>query len=137
MAYAANKKRKQNIRERQLTKEIEKMENKLAQKIKNEIWLQELKNKKTELEDIRNHKLQGALIRSRWQYQILGEKPPKFFLNLENKNYISKHIRELKNGNTSIYNPEDILDEMCNFYENLFTRKEIVEIEKKNFKHVA
>ena len=137
MAYAANKKRKQNIRESQLTKEIEKMENHLAQKIENEIWIQDLENKKTELENIRNHKLQGSLIRSRWQFQSLGEKPTIFFLNLENKNYISKHIRELKKDNTSIHNPEDILEEMRNFYENLFKKKKNVEIGKTPFKNIS
>ena len=99
------------------------MENKLAQTIENETWLQELEGKKIELEDIRNHKLQGALIRSRWQFQSLGEKPTNFFLNLENKNYISKHIREFKNGNTSIHNPKNILEEMRIFYEKLFKKK--------------
>ena len=102
------------------------MENNLAKMFLNEIWLQELENKKTELENIRNHKLQGSLIRSRWQFQSLGEKPTIFFFNLENKNYISKHIREFKKGNTSIHNPEDILEEMRNFYENLFKRKKNV-----------
>ena len=47
----------------------------------------------------------------------MGEKPSNFFLNLENKNYISKHIRELKIDNKTIRDPKEILEEMRLFYE--------------------
>ena len=53
-------------------------------------------NKENELEEIREYKLKGSLIRARWQQLWESEKPSKFFLNLENRNFVSKHIREIK-----------------------------------------
>ena len=45
-----------------------------------------------ELEEIREEKLRGSLIRTSVQCVDLNEKPSKFFLNLENKIFVSKHI---------------------------------------------
>ena len=44
-----------------------------------------------------------------------NEKPSKYFLNLENKNFVSKNIRELKvkNGN-KIHKPDEILKKCQN-----------------------
>ena len=88
------------------------------------------------MEELRNYKLKGALIRSRWKNANLGVRPTKFFLNLENKNYISKHIRELKSGNTTIQNPEMILEEMRRFYESLFKEKRNINIEETSFDRI-
>ena len=134
ITYAADKKRKQNENELILKKEISSMEEHLISQINNKTWVQKLNEKKNELEEIRQYKLQGALVRSRWQNNNLGEKPSKFFLNLENKNFISKHIRELKDGNTSINNPKKILEEMRKFYENLFKKKDSVDIKETSLK---
>ena len=92
-------------------------------------WLDNLKEKKLELEQIREHRLKGALVRSRWQKNSLGEKPSKFFLNLENKNFVSKHIRELKTNSKVIQQPEEILEEMRLFYEKLYTEQDNIDIE--------
>ena len=137
MKYAANKKRMQNENETKLKKEIFIMEEKLVQEIDNEIWVKNLEKKKEELEEIRQYKLQGALIRSRWQDNTLGEKPTKFFLNLENKNFISKHIRELKIENNIIHSPMKILEEMRKFYNNLFRKKENIDINKTNLEKIG
>ena len=66
-----------------------------------------------------------------------NEKPTKFFLNLENKNFISKNIRELKliNGN-KINKPEEILKEMWEFYTNLYDKQEALRIEETSFKGI-
>ena len=88
-----------------------------------------MKRKKTELEEIRKYKLQGALIRSRWQNNCVGEKPSKIFLNLENKNFVSKHIRELKTDKKVLRDPSDILEEMRRYYENLYKKQNNRDIE--------
>ena len=51
---------------------------------------------KDEFQVLREQKLRGALIRSRAQIVKVREKSTNFFLNLENKNYVSKSARELK-----------------------------------------
>ena len=95
------------------------------------------KKKQDDLEEIREHKLKGALIRARWQQLTEGEKPSKFFLNLENRNFVSKHIRELKGeNNTKISEPNKILKEMGKFYEHLYTKKETTDINTTNYAHI-
>ena len=82
-------------------------------------------------------KLKGALIRARWQQLTEGEKPTKYFLNLENRNYVSKHIRELKVNNKTVTNPKGMLDEMNFFYQNLYNKKDTVNIEDTNFANLG
>ena len=54
-----------------------------------------------------------------------GEKPSKYFCNLENKNYIEKTIRKLKLNNGSIVTKqEEVLDHIRSFYENLFKNRD-------------
>ena len=83
------------------------MENTLQQKIEkakkkehllsaDKSWLNKINAWKNELEEIRAQKLKGSLVRSKAQYVDANEKPFKFFLNLENNNFISKHIMEIK-----------------------------------------
>ena len=86
-------------------------------------WLNKINAWKNELEEIREQKLKGSLVRSRAQYVDANEKPFKFFLNLENNNFISKHIMEIKKGDTSIRNPNEILNEMHSFYQSLYNHK--------------
>ena len=51
---------------------------------------------KSELEFIYNKKALGSIIRSRCQYFEENEKNTKYFLNLEKRNYNTKHIKTLK-----------------------------------------
>ena len=43
-----------------------------------------INEKKKELENIRNHRLIGSIVRSRANWTEEGEKPTNYFLNLEN-----------------------------------------------------
>ena len=82
--------------------------------------LQKLENlNKTEL---RTDKLKGHQIRSRYQHFKDWEKPSKYFLNLEKKNYINKNIIELIDKKT-FSDFSEILKEQALFYLELFTSK--------------
>ena len=129
IAFPSNKKRKTNLEENKLKTEIIRLENELHKNLTNESWINKLKEKKDKLEDIREHILKGAFIRSRWQYTNMGEKPSSSFLNLENNFFISKHIRELTVDNESIKKPEQILEKMRQFYENLYKEQKNTDIE--------
>ena len=96
ITYASKKKRKQDSLEHKLIKDIERESEEIHLHITDTEWMDRFRKKKKDLEDIREHKLRGALVRARLQQFTEGEKPSKFFLNLENRNFISKHIRELK-----------------------------------------
>ena len=134
--FAAKKKRKRNEKENKLIQEIADLELNITKNIENNRWKEQLTEKNNELEEIRQHKLEGALVRSRWQSSSLGEKPTKFFLNLENKFFISKHIRELKNGAESINKPNKILEEMRNFYASLFKKRSNTLIEQTPLRNI-
>ena len=80
-----------------------------------------LLDKKEELERLRKVKMKGQSVRARLQWLQKGEKPSKYFCNLENKNYIEKTIRKLKLSNGSIViKQEKVLDHIRSFYNNLF-----------------
>ena len=134
--YASKKKKKQQKQEKQLLKEIEEDNKNIHLHINDTIWMDGFRKKEEDLEDIREYRLKGALVRARWQQLAEGEKPTKFFLNLENRNFVSKHIRELKVNDQTINNPKDILNEMKVFYENLYKERETPNIEEKGFNHV-
>ena len=55
--------------------------------------------KKESLADIRKKKTEGVMFRSRCRYGDLGEKPTKYFLSLENRNYQDKVIQHLVDEN--------------------------------------
>ena len=112
ITYASKKKRKHEVREKQLITEIEKDTPHIHEHISDLEWIRDFNDKENELEEIREYKLKGSLIRARWQQLSEGEKTSKFFLNLENRNFVSKHIRELKKGSHSITKPNYILNEI-------------------------
>lgn len=55
-----------------------------------------IEQKKTNLENLRKHKLQGHFIRSRVRWIEQGEKPTKYFLNLESRNFLNKTIKKVE-----------------------------------------
>ena len=76
-----------------------------------------------ELIRLRKEDLNGAFIRSRADWLEHGEKPSRFFLNLENKNRVNKNIAEIKiDENTKITNQMQILEKVKEFYEELYKK---------------
>ena len=97
-----------------------------------------LKETKDKLQEIREMKLKGALIRSRAQILNFSEKPTKLFFNLENNNIISKNKRELKlNDGSKVNKPDEILEEMWVFYSKLYDKQETIDIEETCFKEIG
>ena len=79
--------------------------------------------------EIREIKLKGSLIRARAQILNFSEKPTIFFLNLENNNFISKNVRELKlNDGSKTIKPDEILEEMWVFYSKLYDKQETIDL---------
>ena len=63
------------------------------------------------LESLRDKKIQGMIIRSRIQWIQDGEKPSKYFCNLENRNFVSKQMSYLqKDDGDYIFDNEIDLD---------------------------
>ena len=89
--FASLLKRKQLNAEKNLIADIKALESvPQLNSINSELLL----DKKAELEQLRNVKLKGQSVRARLQWLQEGEKPSKYFCNLENKNYIEKNHKK-------------------------------------------
>jgi hypothetical protein len=84
----------------------------------------ELEEKKTQLQKIREKRMQGVLLRSKARWVADGEKITKYFCNLEKRHYISKSMNKLINDNgITLTKSEDVAEEVNKFYENLYQYK--------------
>ena len=118
--FSSRVKRLQNDTEKKLQKEIENLESK-----ESEGNLELINSKKEKLQEIRKSKLQGFIIRSRVQNNLLNEKPSKFFCNLEKSKYIDKTIKKITMKNGDIINTQkDIPLQVKNLYADLFCCKD-------------
>ena len=64
------------------------------------------------------------MLRSRCRYQDLGEKPSKYFLKLENRNFTNKVMTKLVDEDGSeYYHSKDILNYQRSFYEKLYSEQ--------------
>ena len=72
------------------------------------------------------HEVRGkeAMFRSKMKWFEQGEKPTKYFFNVEKNNYEKKLIREveLENGDI-ISDPVQVNKEIEDFYQNMYTSK--------------
>lgn len=104
--------RKRIVREREeLTKELEKNIEVLSDRpdLSGE-ELETLHHLRRELYSIMRQKEHLSYLRSRCRWARFGDKPSKFFLNLEKNNYSNKVISSLYDDeNNLLVNPEDIL----------------------------
>ena len=121
--YSSFKKKQQQQEEIRLEKEIKILEDEVNRNFNNmsEEKLNILENKKTTLNDIQKEKIEGMMLRSRTRYEDLGEKPTKYFLNLEKRNYTSKIIHKLINSDGEEFTKTaDILKCQTDFYKDLY-----------------
>ena len=91
-----------------------------------EIILNELNTVKSELKAIRNKKIRGSIIRTKAKWVEDGEKPSKYFLNLEKRNYVNKQIsRIVRKDDTVAMSQEDIETEILSFYKTLYKENKV------------
>ena len=121
--YAKNKAKNIRTLEKQLESRIESLENNIDANPgdSTDAEQQEIERLKTELCRIYEERADGAILRSKVRWIEHGEKPTKYFFNMERRNYNKKTITELTvAGGTTISNDDDILEEIRRFYENLY-----------------
>ena len=107
-------------KEQQLVKDIETIEESVSG-----FSTDLLSDKKSELENLRSIKMKGKIVRSRLQWLQQGEKPSRFFMNLENKNFVEKTIKKVKLRNGScVTEQEDVLHHIKQYYETLFKSRD-------------
>jgi hypothetical protein len=106
--------------ENTLTREIRKLEEN-AQSDQNFI---EIEEKKSQLWILRQNEMRGQYFLSRTQW-IKGEKPTHFFCNLENKNFVSKTIKNLViDEHIVVDDQKEILKQTKQFYEKLYKKQD-------------
>jgi len=110
--------------------ELAELQNTLSQIIScnnvNSLEILELENsieiKKDVINELLDKKCKGSILRSKLQYYEEGDKPSKFFLNLERSRAANKTIGKLVTSTGSVItDPKAILKEQCNFYKKLYT----------------
>ena len=91
-----------------------------------------LEEKKVALENLRKEYLQGHMIRSRARWIEEGEKPSKYFCNLESRNFLNKTIKKIYiEGIGMVYEQAEILDNIRSYYDKLYasTESNLIDIE--------
>ena len=95
-----------------------------------------LNNVKSELENIRKHELNGVILRAGARWIEEGEKPTKYFCNLEKRNYVNKTVSKLINHNgNDITEQKQILNEIKHFYDDLYKSRDNI-LEEANLQEI-
>ena len=122
IAYASFRKRTRNNREKEIEEEINNIE-KLPY-ISDESK-QNLLTLKDELIEYRKEKIKGVMVRTKARWIEDGEKPSKYFCNLEKRRHVNKTITKLTVDDGSIIqSQEGILNEVLNFYKQLYSSRD-------------
>ena len=77
------------------------------------------------LKAIEDRTVEGAIIRSREQWIEFGEKPTKYFYQLEQKRQTRNAIHELRVGDQTVTSHKNILTACRDFYANLYTAEPV------------
>ena len=122
---AYSKKKKFNLRNHEtiIKRKLEELDTEICnnQNLDGDI-LTEFENLKNELTEIYSIKGKEAMFRPRARWIENGEKPTKYFFNLEKRNYEKKIITQLKTTDDEIISGmTDINKEIENYYKNFLT----------------
>ena len=78
---------------------------------------------KMNLERFYDKKTEGIIVRSRARWHDHGEKSTKYFLNLEKRNHMRKHIRKLSLCGVITSDHKQILKSASDYFEKLYSTK--------------
>ena len=87
-----------------------------------------LSSKQAELVNLRKKKMDGVLIRSKTRWMEYGEKPSRYFLNMEKRSFVNKTISHvISEDNMDLKSSRNILEEAKNFYKKLYSSNDLVD----------
>ena len=116
---AYSRKKKFNFRNRETTiqRKLEELDTEICnnQNLDGDI-LMEFENLKNELTEIYSVKGKEAMFRSRTRWIENGEKPTKYFFNLEKRNYEKKMITQLKTTDGEIISDMTKINKEIEYY---------------------
>ena len=84
-----------------------------------------LEKSKQDLEALYEDKVEGIILRARARWHEHGEKNSKYFLNLEKRNHVKKHVRKLHISGVISTDPFMIMDSQRKFYKNLYRSRNV------------
>ena len=73
------------------------------------------------METFYDKKIEGTIIRSRARWHEYGEKSNKYFLSLEKRNNVRKHVRKLCLSGVITTDRKKVLEASSDFYKNLYS----------------
>lgn len=123
ISYSIGKNREDREHTSKLEKEVEQLEN-IMNMSPNVNVQATLYGKKLELENKREQKIEGLLLRSRANWHENGEKCSEYFCKLEKSNFIKKTMAELiDDQGKHISEQSSILFEQQKFYKTLYSSR--------------
>ena len=84
---------------------------------KNLVALNDLKER---MDKMYEEEVEGIIVRSRARWHEHGERNSRYFLNLEKRNHVKKHVRKLRLSGVITSDPFEILHPEKEFYESLY-----------------
>ena len=124
ISYGAYKKRQNEAQELNLEREIEILhENICENNVDIAGCLDQLEEKKQQLEELRKIKMRAAMLRAKVKYYELGEKPTKFFFDLEKRNGEAKTFTHVNVNDNIVTDQDKILNAQRDFYKDLYSSK--------------
>ena len=125
IAYSEKKAKATTNRELEITRQLEILDRNICDNFNSPDIariLKEYEDLKTELQSIYEEKGRAAILRSKCRWVERGERPTKYFFNLEKRNYNRKTISELRiEGETTTNNESQILEAIEKYYNELYT----------------
>ena len=122
--YSKNKRYELKKREITLQQSLQKLDHKLCNSENLQELLDNFAAAKEELKNIYDQKGKEAVYRSKARWVEQGEKPTKYFFNLEKRNYEKKSISQIKLNNGKITtDPQLIRKEIETFFSALYETK--------------
>ena len=125
ISFAARKAKEFRKQESDLQKRLDVIDKSISNSCDNqniEDKLKEFDKLKNEFNRLYEIKGKGAIFRSKARWVEYGEKPTKYFFNMEKKSYNKKVISELKRSDgKTVVNEQEIMTAIQTFYENLYS----------------
>jgi len=120
MSYCKHKRQASTKYEKHLETQLKILHESLMNESDTDNIHKQIEDIEQELKSIASEKIAGIILRSKIRWTEDGEKNSSYFLNLEKRNYMNKHISQLIINNKLTTNPEEILHEEKKFYKNLY-----------------
>ena len=99
ISFSENIAKSTHCRETEIRRQLDVLDNIICNNFDSseiDLVLKEFDNLKTELQSIYDRKGMAAFFRLKCRWIEMGERPTKYFFNLEKRNYIKKTITELQ-----------------------------------------